>query len=87
MNENIEGSTYENYLTDMSHELIERARMAKTNWEAASKDNNAEKKSIAWGELLALYGVLTLMKQQAEGFAVPSNRIGLAEFDPDRELL
>lgn len=81
----VDADTYENFLRELNEEVISRARQAKKEYGDTS--NDPEKRSIAWGTLLALYGVLTLIKQQAEGFNIPESKIGLKGIDPDRELL
>ena len=87
MNKKIEASTYERYLEEVAGELIHRALEAKRRWKAISREADIEKHSIAWGELLALYGVITLMQQQAECSALPMKKIGLGKLNPDKELL
>lgn len=70
----------ENLLHDVAVELIERAKEAKQ--EAASSRADYDK-----GRHFALYEVVSLIRQQAEVFGLPAERIGLDTLDVDRDLL
>ena len=73
------------YLYDLGPIIKERALEAKA--ESKSAKPGSEESSIAWGKLLALYGVITTMQQQAEGFDIPFEDLRLDDIEPDRDLL
>lgn len=73
------------YLQDLGLLVKERARAARAKRKSAKP--GSEEASISWGELLALYGVVTTMQQQAESFNIPLEELRLDDIDPDRELL
>lgn len=67
-------------INDVSRELIEKARTAKS--EAARSGSDYDK-----GRHFALYEVISLMTQQADAFGIDRAAIGLAGVDADRDLL
>lgn len=65
---------------DVSRELVDKAKTAKA--EAARSGSEYDK-----GRHFALYEVISLLIQQADAFGVERKAIGLAEVDPERDLL
>ncbi|MDX1920544.1 MAG: hypothetical protein SFU25_07430 [Candidatus Caenarcaniphilales bacterium] len=76
---------YKFYLYDLGYLIKERALDAKKAINQTS-DNSLEG-SFARGELIALYGIVTLMQQQAEGFQIPLSELQLDDIDPDKDLI
>ncbi len=73
------------YLYDLGHEIKRRALEARREYHVAPE--GSEKRSINWGRLLELYGVVTLMQQMAEGLGIPLSDLRLDDIVPDRDLL
>jgi hypothetical protein len=67
-------------MLDVSRELIDKARATKA--EAARSGSDYDK-----GRHFALYEVISLLAQQADAFGVDRKTIGLADVDPERDLL
>ncbi len=65
---------------DVSRELIDNAKTAKAD--AAKSASDYDK-----GRHYALYEVISLLAQQADAFGVDRTSIGLADIDPERDLL
>jgi hypothetical protein len=74
-------SAHANYLRDLGDELRRQAQAARD--EARAKPGDA----FAQGKAHAFYAVLSLMQQQAEGYALPLRDLALDGFDADRDLL
>jgi hypothetical protein len=74
-------SAHANYLRDLGDELRRQAQAARD--EARAKPGDA----FAQGQAHAFYAVLSLMQQQAEGYALPLRDLALDGFDADRDLL
>lgn len=71
------------YIKYMGYLLKERAKEAKLDAEKPGegfKDYNA-------GQLMAYYSVLTLLKNRAPIFEISQEEVGLADIDPDADLL
>lgn len=67
-------------LTDVSRELLEKAKAAKAD--AAQSGSDYDK-----GRHFALYEVMSLLVQQADAFGIDRTAIGLERVDPERDLL
>ena len=67
-------------LSDVSRELLERAKNAKA--EATQSVSDYDK-----GRHFALYEVISLLTQQADAFGIDRASIGLEGVDPDCDLL
>lgn len=72
---------YKNYLLDLSFIIKERALNAKKSLDDSNQDDYNS------GYLMAFYEILDLMKHQADAFNIQQDDIGLADIDPDRDLL
>jgi hypothetical protein len=66
-------------LTDVSRELLEKAKAAKA---AAHSGSDYDK-----GRHFALYEVISLLTQQVDAFGVDRASVGLEGVDPERDLL
>jgi hypothetical protein len=77
-------SQYENYLLDLGVLLKEKALEAK---EAKDTLSDHEARDYELGRLMAYHEVISLMQQQAIGFGISLDQIGLEDFDPERKLL
>lgn len=75
---------YRYYLYDLGFLLKEEALEAKRARDEARGTSHYD---FAAGELIALYGVISLMQQLAEGFDIPLEELRLEDIDPDRDLL
>ncbi len=74
----------ENYIFDLGILLKEKAKSAKIEKELS---HDIDEINYNLGYLMAFHDVLSLMKQQAEVFGINAKIIGLADIDPDKELL
>ena len=72
-----------NYLRDLAYELIERALKANRDKATAAPEDAL----FARGRAFAYYEVVSLMKEEAISFELPLEEIGLADVDPDNDLL
>ena len=73
-------SSAEFYLRDLGALLKKKALDAKRERSTVSEDAFSE------GKLLAYNEVLSLMLAQARAFGIHPDALGLAGFDPDKEL-
>ncbi|HMU41249.1 MAG TPA: hypothetical protein PKE31_19735 [Pseudomonadota bacterium] len=71
------------YLQDLAFLIKARATEAKQDRESRSCKDLA----YALGRLMAFHEVISLMQQQATAFGLPLTTLGLADIDPDRDLL
>lgn len=76
-------SAHGNYLRDLGPLIREQAIEAK----AAAETNQGPDREHHVGRLMAYYAVISLMIQQAEAFGIPASDLGLAGFDPEKDLL
>lgn len=67
-------------LSDVSRELLDKARAAKADAERSGSDYDK-------GRHFAFYEVISLMTQQASAFGIDQNEIGLGNIDAERDLL
>ena len=67
-------------LCDVNRELLDRAKVAKV--EAAQSGSDYDK-----GRHFALYEVISLLTQQSDAFGIGPTEIGLADDDPERDVL
>ena len=67
-------------LADVSRELLEKAKAAKTD--AAHSGSDYDK-----GRHFALYEVISLLGQQVDAFGIDRVAVGLNDVDPERDLL
>jgi hypothetical protein len=67
-------------LADVTRELLEKAKAAKKD--AAQSGSDFDK-----GRHFALYEVVSLLAQQADAFGIDRGAIGLAEIDPEQDML
>ncbi len=74
-------SKYANYLLDLGSLIRERA--------IEVKQETLDKKGDAFesGRLMAYYEIASLMQSQAPLFDIPLEEIGLANLNPDLDLL
>ena len=78
------GSAEAAYLFDLGHELLERAREAKTQRDNARA--GTPEREFSAGRLLAYNEVISVMQQSAEGLGIPLDRLRLQGVDPDRDF-
>jgi hypothetical protein len=64
--------------------LKEKALEAK---QAKDTLSDHETRDYDLGRLMAYHEVISFMQQQAIGFGISLNQIGLEDFDPERKLL
>jgi hypothetical protein len=67
-------------LSDVSRELLDKARAAKAD--AARSVSDFDR-----GRHFAFYEMVSLLAQQADAFGIDRELIGLAGIDPERDLL
>ncbi len=75
---------FKSYLYDLGMLLKEKAKEAKSEKEAASSTKDAD---YEVGYLMAFHEVIDVMKEQAKAFNIEQKDIGLADIDPDPDLL
>lgn len=75
---------YSNYLHDLGILLKEMALKAKAKKQSSLR---SEDEAFATGYLAAFHRVISLMQQQAEGFQIPFQDIGLEDIDADEDLI
>ncbi len=80
----MENDKFKYYVYDLGILIKEMARQAKTEKNSASDSPNS---NYAMGKLMAFHEIISLMKQQADAFVIKQEEIGLADIDPDSELL
>lgn len=80
----MENDRFRNYLYDLSILLKDKAIQAKID-----KKNSSNSVDLDYynGYLMALYEVIDIMKQQAQAFDITETDIGLADINPDLDLL
>ena len=71
------------YLHDLTRLLVERARKARADRDAAPPSD----RNVANAALFAFHEVVSLMQQQAVAFGIPLEELGLDGIDPERDLL
>lgn len=76
----MEEKTFKNYVKDLGHLLKGRAFEAKRNAQGSSD-------SYDRGFLMAFYEVISLMRSQASAFGFEFDDVGLADINPDSDLL
>lgn len=72
------------YVHDLGLLIKEKAFEAKS---AKESSIGAVNHQFDLGRLMAFHEVVSLMQQQAEAFGIPLQEIGLADLDPEKELL
>jgi len=76
---------YKNYLFDIGLFIKEGALKAR---EKRSKEKKGSKAHMyEAGRVMAFYEVISLLQQEAEGFAIPLKDLQLDGIDPDKDLL
>lgn len=75
---------YKLYLRDLGSQLKEYAFQARMQREA---HRGHELEAYFMGELHAYHGVISLLQQEAKGFQIPLEELGLNDINPDRDLL
>lgn len=80
----MKNAKFKNYLLDLGELIKEKARAAKAIKDSVNKDGDID---YATGYLMAFYEVVDLMKSQADVFDIPQQDIGIADIDPESELL
>jgi|FLYL01.1.fsa_nt_gi hypothetical protein len=76
--------TLENYLLDLVALILEDAREAKRERDAAKKKSDRD---FHDGRLAAYREVISLMQNQAAAFGISLDSIGLNKIDPEKELV
>lgn len=77
-------STFEYYLLDLVTLLLDNAREAKKERDAAGTKAGRDYHE---GRLMAYNEVISLMQNQAVAFGIALDSIGLNKIDPDSELV
>jgi hypothetical protein len=72
------------YLRDLGFSIREKALEAKRTNDAIPGDPD---RGFSLGRLMAYHEVVSLMQQQAEAFNISLAEIGLADIDPEKDLL
>jgi len=80
----MKNAKFKNYLLDLGELIKEKARAVKRIKDSVNKDDDI---GYATGYLMAFYEVVDLMKSQADVFEIPQQDMGLADIDPESELL
>lgn len=80
-----DATKYRNFLVDLTPLILERAREAK-NAKSRAVRGSAQHEYEA-GRLMAYNEIVSILQQQADGFAIPLSELGLDKIDPDRDLL
>lgn len=75
---------HKNYLFDLGYKLKQDALEALQERNAAPE--KSEDRAFKSGRLLALYAVISTMRNQAESFGIPLSDIQLDDIEPDRDL-
>lgn len=70
---------YKLYLSDLGFLLKEYAVEAKV-------ESDKENSDFSKGYLMGFHRIITLMQQQAEGFEISLEDIGLKDIDPDKDF-
>ncbi len=79
----MENEKYKNYLTDLISIIKKQAKKAKLE-----ADHPKERQdSFNNGYLMAYHTVIEFMKNQTEVFNISQEDIGLADIEPERDLL
>jgi hypothetical protein len=74
---------YHNYIRDLGLLIREQALASRNEVDTASDDD----REFALGQNMSYYSVISLMLQQATAFDLAAEDIGLADIDPERDLL
>jgi hypothetical protein len=77
---------YKNYLGDLGYFIRETALEAKQKVEQHRDSEGGEGEFYA-GILMAYYGLVSHMRNQAEVFDIPTEDLGLGNLEPDRDLI
>lgn len=79
---------YQQYLTDVLHELLDNAREAKADYAAKRTQSGEADALFEAGRALAYYESASLLVSQLEAFGIPRSDVGLSEaLNLDAELL
>lgn len=76
---------YKNYLFDLGLIIKERALESRKAREREPKGSG--KYLYEAGRIIAFNEVISIMQQQAEGFAIPLEELQLDDIEPDRDLI
>jgi hypothetical protein len=79
----MENEKYKNYLVDLISIIKKQAKQAKLEADHPKEGYN----SFNNGYLMAYHTVIEFMKNQTEIFNIDQNDIGLADIEPERDLL
>lgn len=77
----VDPSVFEDYLYDLGVMVREMAI------ESKKKADEGGRGAFDVGYMAAFHRVVSLMKQQAEGFKLPLEKISLQDLDPDKDLI
>lgn len=72
------------YLRDLGFTIREKALEAKRTNDAVPENTDG---GFSLGRLMAFHEVVSLMQQQADAFSISLAEIGLADIDPEKDLL
>ena len=74
----------ENYATDLGGLIAEKAREARYARDGAEEKSDRD---YQLGYLMAYHEVVSLMQQQADIFGIERRSIGIADIDPENDLI
>jgi len=75
---------HENYLFDLGLILKERALEARRQRDELPLES--PERAFQSGRVIAFNEVISIMRQQAEGFGIPLSDLRLEDIEPDRDL-
>ena len=76
---------YKLYLHDLVPLILERVQEAKDTRSRLDKDS--KEYMFESGRLLAFNEIISILQQQAEGFGIPHQELGLADIDTNKDLV
>jgi len=81
----VAGLKYKHYLRDLGE--IVKTRALETKEERAREQKGSADYHFQCGHLLAFNEVISILRQQAEGFDISLYDLNLGDIDPDRDLV
>ena len=77
---------YKTYFYNFIIALKERAKEAKKEWDL---DQSGEREDFFFTQrsMVAYHTLISFLKRQADAFSIDQKELGLADIDPDRDLI